>query len=256
MGVLFFAITVVVIPTLIVTMQAQPRTLAIAVGLMLFTPPLQAQDRARYRDFQLGSDLPSVSALAKVAPSEARTIHQRPAVIQKLEWRVPYFVSGSSVRQSDPVQQIVFSFYNNQLFNIVVDYDRERTAGMTDGDVIDGISLAYGPTLIPALTKTRAVASPVEEESGTPIARWGDVDYTVVLYRSSDLYRSLSAPRFRVVVSSPRLEALARAADVEALRLDQREAPQRELAREKKEAEDARVSQEKARVANKAAFRP
>jgi hypothetical protein len=38
--------------------------------------------------------------------------------------------------------------------------------------------------------------------------------------------------------------------------LDDREAPQREIARQKKETEDARASQEKSRVANKAAFRP
>jgi hypothetical protein len=38
--------------------------------------------------------------------------------------------------------------------------------------------------------------------------------------------------------------------------MDEREAPQREIARQKKETEDARTSQEKARLANKAAFRP
>ena len=53
-----------------------------------------------------------------------------------------------------------------------------------------------------------------------------------------------------------RLEALARTADAQAIRLDQREAPQREIAREKKEVEDTRLSQAKARAANKAAFRP
>ena len=29
----------------------------------------------------------------------------------------------------DPVEQMVFSFYNNQLFRIVVDYRQERTEG-------------------------------------------------------------------------------------------------------------------------------
>jgi hypothetical protein len=54
----------------------------------------------------------------------------------------------------------------------------------------------------------------------------------------------------------PRLDALARTADAQALKLDAREAPQREAARQKKEADNARTSQEKARAANKAAFRP
>ena len=57
-------------------------------------------------------------------------------------------------------------------------------------------------------------------------------------------------------MTSPRLEALARTADAEAIRLDEREAPGRELARQKKETEDARASEEKARLANKPAFRP
>ena len=81
------------------------------------------------------------------------------------------------------------------------------------------------------------------------VARWAGADYSVVLYRgySSD---------FRLIVASPRLEALARTADVQATRLDDREAPQREIARQKKETEDVRATQEKSRVANKAAFRP
>jgi hypothetical protein len=59
-----------------------------------------------------------------------------------------------------------------------------------------------------------------------------------------------------MVVTSVRLSALARTAEAEALRLDEREAPQRERARLKKEAEDARTSKEKSRLENKAAFKP
>jgi hypothetical protein len=107
----------------------------------------------RNAEMQLGSDLPSVSALANVAVSEAKTIHQRPAVIQELEWRRPYFVGGSTAPQNDPVQQIVFSFYDNQLSKMVVDYDHDRTDGMADADMIDAISTAYGPALKSALKK-------------------------------------------------------------------------------------------------------
>ena len=57
-------------------------------------------------------------------------------------------------------------------------------------------------------------------------------------------------------MTSPRLDALARTADAQAIRLDELEAPRREIARQKKETEDARASQDKARLANKAAFRP
>lgn len=225
-----------------------------AAVVALFSQALHGQDGARYREFQLGSNLPSVSALTSVAATEAKTIHQRPALLQELEWRRPYFVSGSTTPQDDPVKQIAFSFYDDQLSKIVVEYDRDRTAGMTDADMIDAISTAYGSVVKPsaktAPAKPRSAASDLEEKSGTPVARWGGADYSVVLYRSS------YAQGFQLVVASPKLDALARTADAQAIRLDEREAPQREIARQKKEVEAARATQEKARLANKAVFRP
>ena len=227
------------------------RTLAfVALELLVSTLSVQAQGPPQYRDYQLGGDLVSVSAQTKVPASEAKTIHLRPAVIQELRWRPSYFVGGSTEPQTDPVQQIVFSFYNDKLFRLAIAYDRQRTEGMTDADLVEAISTAYGPPLKPAGENGRVVALPLEDESGRPVARWGDGDYSVVLYRSP--YES----GFHVVVTSPRLEALARTAGAQAIRLDEREAPQREIARQKKAAEDARVSQEKVRTANKAAFRP
>ena len=223
---------------------------ACALGLVLSTDALHGQDRSRYRDFQLGGDLPSISALSGVAAKEARAIHLRPALMQELQWQRPYSSSGPTPAATEAVRQIVFSFYNDQLSRMVVDYDYDRTAGMTDADMIDAISAEYGPRLTPPAKASRAEPSRVEEESGTPVARWGDADYSVVLYRSS--YRA----GLRIIVASPRLEALARTADAEAIRLDEREAPGRELARQKKETDDARASEEKARIANKPAFRP
>lgn len=98
--------------------------------------------------------------------------------------------------------------------------------------------------------KGRAASSQVAEESGTRVAPWGDADYSVVLYRSA------YASGFRMIVTSVRLDALARTAEAQAVRLDERDAPRREIARQKKEADDARAAQERARLANKAGFRP
>jgi hypothetical protein len=225
-----------------------------AAVVVLFSPSLHSQDGGRYREFQLGSGLAAVSAQTSVPATEAKTIHQRPALMQELEWRRPYFVSGSTRTEDDPVKQIVFSFYDDQLSKIVVDYDRDRTAGMTDADMIDAISAAYGPVAKPsakaALMKPRAAGSDLEEKSGKPVARWADVDRSVVLYRSS------YAQGFQLVVTSPKLEALAQTAEAHAIRMDEREAPQRELARQKKEVEAARAAKEKARLTNKAVFRP
>ena len=59
-----------------------------------------------------------------------------------------------------------------------------------------------------------------------------------------------------MLVFSKQLDALARAAIVEAIRLDEQEAPQREIERQKKQDEENRAVQEKARLVNKVGFRP
>ena len=234
-------------------MSPRKTLVAAVVGLVLAAGPLYAQEVSGYRGFQLGAGLPSVLALTQVAASKAKTIHQRPALMQQLEWRLPRYGVGA-IPLTDPVREIVFSFYDDQLFRMVVDYDPDRTAGLTDGDVIDGLSVVYGVASKP-LKRLPAAGSQVESESGTPVARWGDTESSIVLYRSADLYLA-SASRFRVIVASPRLETLARTADAQAVRLDATEAPIIETARQKKEVADTRAIQEKARVTNKAAFKP
>ena len=227
------------------------RPLAIGAVILLLASAVQSQDRTRYRDYRLGNDVTSVAAVAKVSAAGAKTVHQRPSLIQELEWRQPYVMSGSTMTQSDPVQRIVFSFYDNQLFRLVISYDKQRTNGLTDADMIEAISAAYGSPLLQAsLRSVPALDWSLLNELGAPIAQWGDLDYAVGLYRSSFV------SEFRVVVTSPRLEALARTASAEALRLDERDAPQRELERRQKEADDSRTLQEKARLANKATFKP
>ena len=67
--------------------------------------------------------------------------------------------------------------------------------------------------------------------------------------------RSHSRNRHRVM-SSKRLDALARAASVEAIRLDEEEAPGRAIERKKKQEDEDHARQEQARTVNKATFRP
>src|SRR5713226_10741096 len=99
------------------------------------TPLIYAQDLSRYREFQFGMNLLAVAKQADMKPSEARMIHQRPAVIQELEWRPPRSLGSSP--QADPVSEVLFSFYNGELFRMVVNYDRYRTEGLTDEDVVE-----------------------------------------------------------------------------------------------------------------------
>jgi hypothetical protein len=227
------------------------RTLVIGVGVLLLAQSAHSQDRTLYRSYRLGNDLTSVAAQARVPAAGAKTVHQRPSLIQELEWRRPYVTSGSAMTPSDPVQRIVFSFYDNQLFRLLISYDPQRTNGLTDADMIDALSATYGAPLLQSSVKDFPALTglPVSELSA-PIAQWGDLDYSIGLYRSSFV------SEFRVVVTSPRLEALAQTASAEAVRLDAQEAPQREIDRRQKDADETRAAQEKARLANKATFKP
>jgi hypothetical protein len=227
------------------------RTVAtFALGMALLGQKLEAQDLRRYRTFELASELASVSVVTGVASSEVKTIHQRPALLQDLEWRPSRWIVGSTSESTDPVERIVFSFYNNQLFRVVVDYGHDRTAGMTDADMIEAISEVYG-TSVKRMRRAVRIASQVEIESGSPVARWEDAEHAVVLYRTSS-YREA----FRLIVTEVALDHLARTATIQAMRLDEQQAPRREIARQKKERDDGRAAAEKARVANKGVFRP
>ncbi len=205
---------------------------------------IEAQDLSRYRKFQLGMNVLAVAKQAHVEPSEARVIHQRPAVIQELEWR-PQGSLASSL-QADPVSEVLFSFYNGELFRMVVNYDRHRTEGLTDEDMVKAISVKYGTATRPEAKIILFSSFQVYNDSERVIARWEDFQYSFNLFRSS--YQ----PTFGMLVFSKRLDGLARAAIVEAIRLDEQGAPQREIERQKKQ---DHAAQEKARLVSKAGFR-
>lgn len=193
------------------------RTLAFgALRVGYSSHALEGQGLSQYRNFELGSDVASVSTVAGVASSEAKVIHKRPALLQDLEWRPSHWSGGSTAPSIDPVEQILFSFYNDQLFRIVVDYGRERTEGMSAGDMIEAISAVYGTPL----SRVRRATSRLETESGSPAARWGDTDYEVVLYRTS-----AHVVAFRLIVTEVRLDGLARKAETQALLLEDHDAP-------------------------------
>ena len=115
--------------------------------------------------------------------------------------------------------------------------------------MIDAITVAYGPATRPPMRPNRAAVLPYGAPD-TPLAMWGDTEYSVTLLR-------VAYPQtFRLVVAVTRLENLARTAGAEAAKLDATEAPQREIARQKKESAEALAAQEKAQIENKAVFRP
>ena len=215
-------------------------------GYPLSTPAMGAPDLSRYRGFQFGETLPAVAKQAGLDLSGAKLIHARPAVIQELEW--PIWLSSGSSAQTDPVRTILFSFYNGELFRILVHYDREETIGLTTDDLIEAISAKYGIATRPTRTEITFSSAQVYNDSEAIIARWEDSQF------SFNLYRSTYQPTFGMIAYSKRLDALARAATTEAIRLDAQEAPQREIQRQNQEDETNRESLERTRQANKRNF--
>ena len=117
--------------------------------------------------------------------------------------------------------------------------------------MLEAIGKVYGVGLTLPLRTPGGPASSREVDSGIPVGRWGDTAHGVVLYQTSS-YRSA----FRLIVTDVRLDDLARKAEAQARRLDEEEAPRRELARQRKERDDGQAAAEKARITNKESFRP
>lgn len=214
-------------------------------GAVLSASLLCAGELSSYREFQLGATLQAIAKQTEMKPSDARVVHKRPELIQELEFQ-PRRLPGPS-SELDSVDQILFTFYNGQLFRMLVSYDRRRTEGLTLDDMVEIISAKYGPA-------TRGDAEIIFPSAYNPkvavMARWEDPEYSFNLIHSS--YQ----PGFALVAVSKALDALAQTAAVEAIRLDTQEAPQREIDRQKKQEEEARLHQDKARLANKLGFRP
>lgn len=221
--------------------------LTIALSTVVLAAPVaSAADLSSYREFQFGMTLPAVAKQVGLSPSDVKVRHQRPALIQELEWQPGRY--PGSFPLADPVKDIVFGFCDGVLFRMVVNYDRYKTEGLTAEDMVKGISEKYGTATRPP--NADIIFPSLFNETVKVMARWEDAQYSFNLVRSS--YQ----PAFAMVLYSKPLEALARTAVTEAARLDDQEAPQREAARQRKQDEELRVKDQKSRLANKANFRP
>jgi len=211
-------------------------------GVMAAAAP--APDLSRYRDFQFGAGLTKIAQQTGADPAQAKVIHRRPALIQELDWR-PQPLGASS--QPEPVKIVVFSFYGGELFRVAVEYDRYQTEGMTVGDLVEAISATYGTALKPGVSSIPPQNSSDPEEI---VALWQDSQYRF------ELVRYPYGPTFKLVGINKRLDAPVQAANLEAKRLDDQEAPERDAARLASEAGAAKAKLEKARLLNKPNFRP
>lgn len=223
------------------------RPLVIAVGLILGGQLVYAQDMSRYRGYVLESSLDAVAATSGVRAADAKTLHERPATIQQLAWRESYVDSRDT--QADPVRDIAFMFFNDALYQVIVNYHQDRTAGLTSSDIVESLTATYGePSFASAKTRTSPPAEAFPDS--VVVARWENTDSLLTLVRGS------YTPQFQLILVSKPLSTRARIAVREAVRLDALDAPRREAAQRKSEASNASAARDKARLANKAAFRP
>ena len=223
------------------------RRLVIAASLILSGQVASAQDVARYRAYALESSVASVVAASGARAADAKTLHARPATIQELQWRAPYVTSTDTL--ADPVREIAFTFYNDALYQVVVNYDRARTEGLTDKDILDALTATYGAPASPT-AKTRTTPPADAFSDSIVLARWETAESLVTLVRGS------YPPEFQLILMSKSLGTLAQSAIREAVRLDTLDAPRRESELRKKEAGDANAARDKTRTTNKEAFRP
>jgi hypothetical protein len=221
----------------------------VAFALVSTAGVASAEDQLRYREYALQSSLAVVAQTSGTPAATAKTLHERPAKIQELKWRTPY--AATDAMGADPVRDILFAFHDDQLYQVLVTYERSRVEGLTDADLIESLSTVYGAPVLRSSTGARAASSASDIPSDTVlVARWEGADSSAVLVRGT------FSPGLQLILTSTALNTRARAAIANAIRLDANEAPQREIDERKRHAVAATALQSKARVQNKAAFRP
>src|SRR2546421_11943244 len=158
------------------------RTLVTSLLLgTLFSSLGNAQDLSKYRDFYFGMRLESVARQIRMDASAAKTTHQRPALIQTLNWdRLSYSDPAAKDRS---LRSIRFDFYNGELFKMVVTYDPAGTEGLTTEDLVEALSTIYGLADRPERTIPISVSS-VYDDNQKVLASWEDAQYSYNLFRS------------------------------------------------------------------------
>src|SRR5438309_4429176 len=220
-------------------MRTMMRSLVVSfvmiVVSLLSTPQVHAQDLSRYRNFSFGVTVADLSKQIDAKPADVTVVHEHPALIGELTWWPPQ--PYSSLRPAEPVDQILFSFYNGALYRMLVTYDSSATKGLTDEDMIRVVSAKYGTATRPVVVVNFPM-NPSYKATEKVIARWEDSQYSLNLFRSY-------TDTFAIVMFTKQLDAQAGISIAESGKLGQQEAPQKEEARAKKTADDLEVERQK-----------
>src|SRR5438445_2755528 len=220
-------------------MRTMMRSLVVSfvmiVVSLLSTPQVHAQDLSRYRNFSFVVTVADLSKQIDAKPADVTVVHEHPALIGELTWWPPQ--PYSSLRPAEPVDQILFSFYNGALYRMLVTYDSSATKGLTDEDMIRVVSAKYGGATRPVAVVNFPM-NPSYKATEKGIARWEDSQYSLNLFRSY-------GDSFAIVMFAKQLDVQAGVSIAESVKLDQEEARQKEAARAKKNAEDLELERQK-----------
>jgi hypothetical protein len=203
----------------------------------LFDSPLST-----YRGFQFGMSLADAVKHSGMDLSEVSTLHNRPAVIQGLEWNPGRFSRNSAA--ADSVEAVQFTFYNGKLSRAVVAYSSDQTEGMDVSDMIQALSIQYGHAVRP--TVATSFPSSAFSEGVAVLATWEDPSYSV------NLVQSPYGEKFGLIAFSKELDLLAQQSVTTGLQMDEFDAPQRQ----KREQRATEYKLNKAKLENRLKFRP
>jgi hypothetical protein len=215
-------------------------------AMSLLVPGQTMEPRlSHYRSITLGDSVQKVADQLKVERSAIRVVHERPALVQQITWRPSRYVSGSTL-EPDPLAEMVLTFHVDRLARIAVAYDRERTEGLTNEDLLEVFQGVYGPPMLQSITSLTSASSTAPQIIGS----WRDAESLVLLWR--ERYPS----RVGLTITAMASDLAMQEAIANGERLDATEAPARDLARRAAEATALQTRDDKVRRDNKAAFKP
>jgi hypothetical protein len=208
---------------------------------------LGAQGRADYRTYRMGDDVAAIGRQIGL-PSPGTTAPRVVGPVLELTWR-PQHARRGDAPASDPVALLVFSFYEDHLFRIVIDYASDQTEAMTEGDMVMALSNVYGPPEKRTDPPVPVGLHPQRPEDSV-VAQWivGDVQVALLAVRGRTA--------FRMIVWSVPLEMLARAAGAEEKPADLQNWASIDAGRPNASVERSGSAWEERRRANIAAFVP
>jgi hypothetical protein len=196
----------------------------------------------------MGDSLLAVSRQVGLPVIDATTTPAVSGTVQELRWHARYVRRGTAPT-GDPVDRLVFSFYEHRLYRIVVDYAPDRTDGMTESDMVAAVSAIYGSPLRRTLASSEGGLVPTRPAE-TVIAEWARGDQSVALLALQ------GQTAFRLIVLSSALQGLAREAGAREAPVDRPDWPSIEAARTRATLLGAEPLRQIARRANVASFVP